>query len=101
MKAVYYLAFALLLCLFPSGSYQYSTDNVMSYLNSLEYIAYNIGNGNRAADSPGYNASVDYIIGKLVESKTNYTITTQPFSFSQFIINNPSELAQVHIQLQS
>jgi len=65
----------------------------MSYLDSLQYIAYNIGGGNRAADSPGYNASVDFVAAKL-KDHTNYTITTQPFTISSFTVNSASELSQ-------
>ena len=50
-------------------------------------------NGNtRASGTPGYDASVDYVVGQLEEA--GYDVTVQPFTFKVFTENEPSELEQ-------
>ena len=56
-----------------------SITNIMSHLEAFQAIAI-LNGGNRAAQNPGYNASVDYVTSILSE-KTNYTVTVQPFNF--------------------
>ncbi|MEV0383381.1 M28 family metallopeptidase [Nonomuraea sp. NPDC050643] len=52
--------------------------NVTKHLNALQAIA-NANGGNRAAGTPGYNASRDYVAGKL--RKAGYKVTLQPINF--------------------
>jgi Zn-dependent M28 family amino/carboxypeptidase len=50
-------------------------------------------NGTRASGSPGYDASVRYVEGKLRDS--GYQVTVQPFQFPVFQENSPSALARL------
>ena len=47
-------------------------------------------NGTRAAGTPGFDASIDYAIGVL--EGAGYTVTREPFSFLDWVVNAPSEL---------
>lgn len=53
-------------------------ENVWKHLKELQKIA-NRNGGHRASGSPGYDASVDYVAGKLEEA--GYVVTEQPFEF--------------------
>ena len=50
-------------------------------------------NGIRTSGSPGYDVSVDYVVGLLTAS--GYNVTVQPFDFQTFISLSPSVLEQV------
>ena len=58
-----------------------SADNVMNHLEALQAIAEN-NDGNRAAGTPGYEASLLYIEGKLEEA--GYKPVRQPFSDDRY-----------------
>jgi Zn-dependent M28 family amino/carboxypeptidase len=49
--------------------------------------------GTRAAGTPGYQASIDYVEGKLEEA--GYQVTVQPFHFLTFEETAPPEMARV------
>ena len=55
----------------------------MKSLEELERIAYEVGGGNRAAGTKGYNASVDYVV-EYLKKNTNFTVTTQYFPFYHY-----------------
>jgi Zn-dependent M28 family amino/carboxypeptidase len=63
---------------------QINVDNIMGHLQQLQNIA-NENNGTRASSTPGYNASVAYIVSQLKEH-TNYEVTVQEFNYSSLII---------------
>jgi Zn-dependent M28 family amino/carboxypeptidase len=58
-----------------------SADNILTHLDALQQIADENG-GNRAADSPGYGASLDYIEQQL--QAAGYEVTRQPFSYDRY-----------------
>jgi hypothetical protein len=61
--------------------------SVLYHLKQLDNVA-NINDGNRAAGTSGYQASMGYIIDML--GTTNLRITTQDFTFTAFkIIGDP------------
>ena len=59
---------------------------------ALQRIAIANG-GNRAATTPGYDASVDYVAGKL--RAAGYRVTLDPFDFPLWDITKPSTFAEV------
>ncbi|MDH2429005.1 M28 family metallopeptidase [Sphaerisporangium sp. TRM90804] len=66
--------------------------NVKKHLDAFQAIA-NANGGNRAAGSPGYQASVDYVAGKL--RKAGYKVTLQPIEFVEsWAENSAPVLAQ-------
>lgn len=89
MKAV--VVFVLLLCAFQVSAI--SIENIMAHLDAFQAIA-DANGGNRAAQGPGYNASVDYVVSVL-NAKTNYTVTKQPFHFDITEENSAPEFSQV------
>jgi len=64
-----------------------SAPNIMTHLNALQAIA-DANGGNRAADSPGYEASLLYIKGKL--DAAGYTAVVQPFSYDRYDFTSAS-----------
>ena len=70
-----------------------SLTNILAHLDAFEVIATTVGGGSRSAASPGYNASVEYIVDQL--KATNYTVTVQPFTFTQTVTVSPAQFSQV------
>ena len=60
---------------------------VMEHLEALQQIADDNG-GTRAAGTPGYEDSVDYVRETLLAA--GYTVTTQPFSYTIGMSTRPS-----------
>ncbi|QHD86565.1 M28 family peptidase [Gordonia sp. JH63] len=56
-------------------------DNVMAHVRALAQIADNHG-GNRAAGTPGYDASLDYVAGLL--RTAGFDVTTPPVEYERF-----------------
>ncbi|ORI21409.1 M28 family peptidase [Rhodococcus sp. 1168] len=56
-------------------------ENVIAHLEQLERIATD-NNGNRAAGTPGYDASVDYVVDRL--ESVGFAVETPEFEFDQF-----------------
>ncbi|MFC3505286.1 M28 family peptidase [Micromonospora krabiensis] len=54
---------------------------VLRHLDAFQKIA-DANGGNRGSGLPGYDASADYVAGKL--KKAGYTVTRQPFEFNFF-----------------
>jgi Zn-dependent M28 family amino/carboxypeptidase len=65
---------------------------VMAHARALQRIADRNG-GNRAAGTPGYRASVDYVAGRL--EAAGYNVNRQELSFPFFEELAPAELQQV------
>ncbi|MFG6200859.1 M28 family metallopeptidase [Nonomuraea sp. JJY05] len=64
--------------------------NAKKHLDALQAIA-NANGGTRAAGTPGYNASRDYVAGKL--RKAGYKVTLQPINFVEsWTENSPPTL---------
>ncbi|NUR83009.1 MAG: M28 family peptidase [Nonomuraea sp.] len=65
-------------------------DNVRKHLEALQAIA-NANGGTRAAGTPGYNASRDYVAGKL--RRAGYKVTLQPINYVEsWTENSPPTL---------
>ena len=58
-----------------------SAENITAHLQALQAIA-DANGGNRAADSPGYEASLMYIKGQLEAAE--YVTVLQPFSYDRY-----------------
>jgi len=69
-----------------------SADSVMEHLEELQAIA-DANGGTRASGTPGYDASVDYIVEQLTAA--GYEVTTQDFDFFYYDETAPSRFAQV------
>ncbi|CAA9457945.1 MAG: Uncharacterized lipoprotein aminopeptidase LpqL [uncultured Rubrobacteraceae bacterium] len=65
---------------------------ILVHERRLQRIA-NANEGNRGAGTSGYDASADYVAGKLREA--GYRVTEQPFEFPFFQEREPAELEQV------
>ena len=66
-------------------------DGVRQHQAAFQAIA-DANGGNRATGSPGYVASVDYVVGLL--SDAGYNVTVQPFDHVVYQANGPSTLEQ-------
>src|SRR5215211_5260890 len=69
-----------------------TVEAVFGHMEALNDIAAANG-GERASGTPGYQASVDYVVGLL--EPAGYNITIQPFDFAFFDELSPSELERV------
>jgi len=56
-------------------------DGVREHQAALQSIA-DLNNGTRVSGTPGYDVSVDYVVGKLEDA--GYDVTRQPFDFDYF-----------------
>jgi Zn-dependent M28 family amino/carboxypeptidase len=65
---------------------------VREHQAALQGIA-NANGGTRVSGSPGYDQSVDYVVGKL--GAAGWNVTTQAFQFQTFVVLTPSVLEQV------
>jgi aminopeptidase Y len=68
-------------------------DGVRAHQGALQAIA-DANGGTRVSGSPGYDASVDYVVETL-EAAGGYRVTVQPFDFQTFITLSPTLLEQV------
>jgi aminopeptidase Y len=64
---------------------------VREHQQALQDIA-NANGGTRAAGTPGYDASANYVQGKL--EAAGWSVTTQEFPYHRFVIKSPSVLEQ-------
>ena len=69
-----------------------TVDGVRTHQAALQTIA-DANNGIRTSGTPGYDASVDYVVDLMTEA--GYEVTVQPFDFQTFISLSPSVLEQV------
>ena len=69
-----------------------TVEGVREHLAAFQAIA-DANNGNRVSGSPGYDASVAYVVDRM--EAAGYLVTVQPFQFQTFISLSPSILEQV------
>lgn len=69
-----------------------TVDGVLSHLKALQQIAKENGR-TRAAGTPGYKASVDYVRSQL--TLAGYDVTVQPFDFTLFVEKKPPVLDRI------
>jgi len=67
-------------------------DGVREHQAAFQAIA-DANNGIRTSGTPGYDASVDYVAGRM--EAAGYNVTVQPFEYQTFITLSPSVLEQV------
>jgi Zn-dependent M28 family amino/carboxypeptidase len=64
---------------------------VLRHLRAFQRIA-DAHNGNRFSGLPGYDASADYVVGRL--EAAGYDPVVQPFDYLAFLVHGPSALEQ-------
>jgi Zn-dependent M28 family amino/carboxypeptidase len=69
-----------------------SLDGVRQHQAAFQAIA-DANGGVRVSGTPGYDASVDYVVGLL--ENAGYDVTVQPFNYLAFIREGPSTLEQL------
>jgi Zn-dependent M28 family amino/carboxypeptidase len=69
-----------------------TVEGVRAHQAALQAIA-DANGGIRTSGTPGYDASVDYVVGKL--EAAGYNVTIQPFEFTAFNVLGPSTLEQI------
>ncbi len=69
-----------------------TVDGVRSHQAALQAVA-DANNGIRTSGTPGYDASVDYVVSQL--EGAGYATTVQPFTYQTFITLSPTVLEQV------
>ena len=69
-----------------------TVEGVREHQAAFQAIA-DANNGIRTSGTPGYDASVDYVVGRMTDA--GYVVTTQEFDFQTFISLSPSVLEQV------
>src|SRR5688572_9472974 len=67
-------------------------DQVRAHQAALQSIA-DANGGNRFSGRPGYDRSVDYVVGKL--KAAGYDVTVQPFNYLAYEVLGPSALQQI------
>ena len=69
-----------------------TVDGVMTHQAALQAIA-DANDGTRAAGTPGYDASVEYVAGLL--DGAGYDVSIQEFTYDRFVQNSPSEFSRL------
>jgi aminopeptidase Y len=69
-----------------------TVEGVREHQAAFQSIA-NANNGIRTSGTPGYDASVDYVVERMTAA--GYDVTVQPFDFQTFIVLSPTVLEQV------
>ena len=67
-------------------------DGILEHERALQRIAI-AHDGNRAATTDGYDASVDYVVNRL--RNAGYDVSLDEFDFPEWTLNGPSTLAEV------
>ncbi len=67
-------------------------EGVRAHQAAFQAIA-DANNGIRTSGTPGYDASVDYVVAQM--TSYGYNVTVQPFQFQTFIVLTPTVLEQV------
>jgi aminopeptidase Y len=68
-----------------------TVDGAREHQAALQSVA-DANGGIRTSGTPGYNASVDYVVERMMAA--GYDVTVQPFEFNSFIKLGPSTLEQ-------
>ena len=66
-----------------------TVDGILEHERALQDIAID-NEGTRAATTPGYDASVEYVANRL--RRAGYRVTLDPFDFPGWTLNGPSTL---------
>jgi Zn-dependent M28 family amino/carboxypeptidase len=69
-----------------------TVDGILQHERALQRIAI-ANDGNRAATTPGYDASVDYVVSRLRDA--GYRVSLDEFDFPIWTLNAPSTLEEV------
>ncbi len=69
-------------------------EGVLEHERAFQDIAL-ANDGNRAATTPGYDASVEYVANKL--RRAGYRVTLDPFSFPSWTLNGPSTFQRTDV----
>ncbi|HYP44706.1 MAG TPA: aminopeptidase, partial [Propionibacteriaceae bacterium] len=69
-----------------------TVNGILQHERALQRIA-NQNGGTRASGTPGYQASVNYVAGKL--RRAGYSVRLQEFTFPFFRVLAPAQLSQV------
>jgi Zn-dependent M28 family amino/carboxypeptidase len=69
-----------------------TVDGILEHERALQRIAI-AHDGTRAATTPGYDASVDYVVNRL--RNAGYNVSLDEFDFPEWTLNGPSTLAEV------
>ena len=69
-------------------------DGILEHQRAFQDIAL-ANDGNRAATTPGYDASVEYVANKL--RRAGYRVTLDPFSFPSWVQNGPSTFQRTDV----
>ena len=67
-------------------------DGVREHQAAFQEVA-DANNGIRTSGTPGYDASVDYVVDRMTAA--GYNVTVQPFQYAAWIVLGPSTLEQV------
>jgi len=86
------LVVCIFLITYVASQCDINTNNILTHLRELDQIARD-NNGNRAAGTSGYLASMGYIIDKL--SVTDYRVEIQDFTFESFRIVGQPRFSQL------
>ena len=73
-------------------------EGVLEHERAFQDIAL-ANDGNRAATTPGYDASVEYVANKL--RRAGYRVTLDPFSFPSWTLNGPSTFQRTDVASRS
>ena len=68
-----------------------TVDGILAHQRAFQQIA-NQNGGNRAANTPGYDASVKYVSGRL--RRAGYSVKLDPFDFPRYTQNSPTVFEQ-------
>ncbi len=72
-----------------------TVDGVLEHARALQDIAI-ANDGTRAATTPGYDASVQYVANRL--RRAGYRVTLDPFSFPTWELNGPSTFQRTDVE---
>jgi Zn-dependent M28 family amino/carboxypeptidase len=72
-----------------------TVDGILEHARAFQDIAI-ANDGNRAATTPGYDASVEYVGNRL--RRAGYRVTLDPFNFPTWTKNGPSTLTRTDVE---
>ena len=72
-----------------------TVDGVLEHARALQDIAI-ANDGTRAATTPGYDASVQYVANRL--RRAGYRVTLNPFNFPTWELNGPSTFQRTDVE---
>jgi hypothetical protein len=72
-----------------------TVDGILEHQRAFQDIAL-AHDGNRAARTPGYDASVEYVANRL--RRAGYRVTLDPFNFPTWNLNGPSTFTRTDVE---